>query len=608
MARRWLPVVPAGIAACLAVAGCATVPSGGAPLAVKGASTQVQAYVLPEPPPPPTSQWSPEDVLIGFLHASAIYEIDPAAARAYLAPGVHWHPSAVTVVRAPSNSEFSSPRTPNLEAVPVAPAVPEKTISFTGQQIATLSPSGQYQYTPGTPVFSFTLAYINGVWLIDRLPQVRLLTEADFEQVYRPLNLYYFSGMSLPNSSGPSLVPDPVYAPVEGTDTALNTTVATGLVEGLFTDQRSWLSGATTTSFPPKTVLKSLSISDGTATVDLETYQRLQSAQSTAVSDAMAEQIYATLTTASGYSPPVARSVVVNVDGRPAYTGGFARQELVPVVPYGGGPETIYFQTGQGGVAELAPGHAVPKKVLTPEQMGQADITALASSPTGGSRLAVAVRAGNGCTVLLGKPGSKSSAYQNYPLATTGGPCTSLSWDSSGYLWAATAHRIWLLQPGRHPQAIKPPDMPGTNSAGYSILALRMAPDAVRAALLVQSPSGPPKTNSILLAAVEHTGSSASFGPAVTASSGLTDATALAWYNPYYLSVLSVSAGIGTIYEVPLTGGALQSLGSTPPGAESLTTNGTNFAVGSPTDIWTSPASTVTWGHPITGMNPIYPG
>jgi hypothetical protein len=603
MARSWLPIVPACVAAGLAVAGCATVPSGGAPQAVKGASTQVQAYELPEAPPPPTSQWSPEDIVIGFLHASAIYEIDPAAAKAYLAPSVQWNPSGVTVVGAPTSDDFTPPQDASRVEMPGTPANADyKSISYDGQQIATLSPSGQYQYTPGKRVYTFVLTSVNGVWRIVRLPQLRLLTESDFEQVYRPLNLYFFATLSLPDSASPALVPDPVYAPVEGTDTALNTTVATGLVEGLFKDQRSWLSGATTTSFPPNTVLKKLTISNQAAIVDLTTPKPLQSAQ---VTD-MADQIYATLTTASGYSLPVARSVSVTVNGRPAYLSNV--NGLVPGVPYGGGPVPFYFQTADGGVDELPPGRTAPEEVLSPLQMGLADITALASEPGSGTQLAVAVRAGDGCAVFIGRPGTKSGAYRGYQLATTGGSCTSLSWDSSGYLWATTPHRIWLVQPGKHPQAINPPDMPGTTNADYSILALRMAPDAVRAALLVQTTSGARNTSSILLAAVSHSGSSASFGPAVTAGSGLTDAVSLAWYNPYYLSVLASGAGIATIYEVPLTGGAGQPFGSAPAGAASLTTNGSDFVVGNSNEIWTSPASTISWGHPVGGVNPIYPG
>src|SRR5215813_4339593 len=48
-----LGVALAAITAAAAAAGCATVPSGGAPQKVKGESSQVQAYVRPLPPPPP---------------------------------------------------------------------------------------------------------------------------------------------------------------------------------------------------------------------------------------------------------------------------------------------------------------------------------------------------------------------------------------------------------------------------------------------------------------------------------------------------------------------------------------------------------------------------
>src|SRR5215469_11405505 len=90
-----LPVFLALAAVAAAVAGCATAPSGGPPRAAPGGNSQAQAYVQPLPPPGPTSTWHPDQVVLGFLHASASYAFDPAAARQYLSPELRksWHPA-----------------------------------------------------------------------------------------------------------------------------------------------------------------------------------------------------------------------------------------------------------------------------------------------------------------------------------------------------------------------------------------------------------------------------------------------------------------------------------------------------------------------------------
>src|SRR6516225_9918752 len=93
--RRVARLVPRGLrfpltvaltAVAAALAGCATAPSGGPPRLAPGGNSQAQAYVQPLPPPGPTKTWLPAQVVLGFLHASASYAFDPAAARQYLSP------------------------------------------------------------------------------------------------------------------------------------------------------------------------------------------------------------------------------------------------------------------------------------------------------------------------------------------------------------------------------------------------------------------------------------------------------------------------------------------------------------------------------------------
>lgn len=585
-------------------AGCATVPSAGAPHVVKGESSQVQAYVLPEPPPAPTSgrQWTPQNVVLGFLNASASFAVDPAAARAYLVPSqrASWHPGAATIVQLPGSIT-------TLPYKPEGPVAPDESanytdVKFTGQRLATLSESGQYHYTPGSTTYTFTLELVKGVWLIEQLPNpgLLLLTQSDFEAVYQPRNLYYFAPQ--PSAAHLYLVPDPVFAPIQGNGSALNTTLATDLVNGLLNGHGgSWLSAATTTEFPAGTKLLSLNISGQVAVVNLggaaakaEPWQVIW----------MADQLIATLTAKSGYAAPVVNGLQLEIDGKTQYTGG-AQANLVPGVDSLLSAAPVYFTTSTG-VSRLGAGARNPVPLLDWAQAGiaGADVSAIAASPVNTPELAVAVADGGGCAVYVGRPGSTpATRFAKSVLSTSGGPCKSLSWDNDGRLWIASADSIWVMQrPGTQPVQVALPDMPGTSAAAYGISALRIAPDGVRAALLVHTAAG----NRLLLTAVSYASDYAAFGPAVTiGGSSLADPVAFSWYNPYYLAVLAS----GAVYQVPLTGGAGTNLGSAPPGAQTISTDGSQIVVGSKSGlVVTSPAASLNWTNLVKGANPSYPG
>src|SRR5215469_4912489 len=142
LVRRGLrfPVTVAITVIAAAVAGCATAPSGGPPRLAPGGNSQAQAYVQPLPPPGPTnsSAWTPQNVVLGFLHASASYAFDPAAARQYLEPELRrsWHPGpGVTVVgETPVVTRLSYNPKENLGSGQAASE--EVVVHFTGQQLA----------------------------------------------------------------------------------------------------------------------------------------------------------------------------------------------------------------------------------------------------------------------------------------------------------------------------------------------------------------------------------------------------------------------------------------------------------------------------------------
>jgi hypothetical protein len=413
-------------------------------------------------------------------------------------------------------------------------------------------------------------------------------------------------------------LPDPVYAPIQGitrTTAASNATLATSLVRGLLRGPGSWLSSnATWSAFPRGTTLigNQVQISGQTAYVNLG-----GKAHTAGVTDYnfMEEQLQATLADSS-YSPPVARTVHLEIGGKVPYLTRQSVDSLIPgvgIAPHA--PQApVFFQSGESRVSKLAPMTASaslasvkPVVAVRPAQIGDATVTAVAASASYRPRtLAIAAKAGRGCAVYTGISGG-TAPYRHYLLSGAGGACTSLSWDRNGNLWVTAGQRVWLIEPGGTPAQISlPAGLEAPTRAGHKslrVLALRLAPDGIRAAFLVHDATG----NRLLLAAVRVIRRVHSFGPAVSVGTGLSNARSISWYNAYNLVVLAGSA----VYEVPLTGGAgpQRQLGAAPDQAESITTNGTELVVGTMGGQVFGAANLVSgWAGVTKGWAPAYPG
>jgi hypothetical protein len=613
---RWrarLLVSLALLGAAIAVAGCATAPASGPPRQAPGGSSQVQAYVQELPAPGPTSRWSPTDVVQGFLHASASYAFDPAAAKQFLVPQLrtHWHPGQEPVAVVAGPSKFTQV---SYKGGPITGEAPlEETVQFAGQYLATLSQTGQYQYAPGGNVhYVFDLEETNNVWLIDKLPDSLLLTQSDFEDVYAPRNLFFFAP---PAASQPPnvLVADPVFAPLLSSNSALNTDLATRLVDGLLKGQGGWLSGTTMSAFPRGTrLLKKVTIIGKTAQVDLG--GAAAHAQPITLGE-MEGQLLATLSDGE-YSPPLASQLQLYINNRPWSV-------LEPIgtpapVPTG---LPVLLVTDAGGVDSVSQLPATPRpgvkpqSKLSPAQLGDgATVTAIATSPDAEHpdiAVGVSTGTGTGCTIQVYPSGQGGAKQGTYPLPSSTGQCTSLSYDANGNLWAVAGGDLWFLRPNKAAVPVTVSSLAAALQHGGQIMALRMAPDAVRAALLVHTSTG----NEVLLAAARLHAGKAALGPPVTVSTeGLKDLQAISWYDPYHLAVLAN----GQIYDVPLlTGGAGQQPGASPPAffegpqgtAVTLTTEGTELVVGTAQGlVWARSASALGWSQVADGADPIYPG
>jgi WD40 repeat protein len=135
---------------------------------------------------------------------------------------------------------------------------------------------------------------------------------------------------------------------------------------------------------------------------------------------------------------------------------------------------------------------------------------------------------------------TRKAAVRQWPSPS--GACTSLSWDQHGDLWITAGGSVWMLPAGKDSAYPVSP-------AGANVTAFRVAPDGVRAVMIVNG-------TQLQLVAIIHTGSpSASLGVPVAIGSGITDPEALTWYDTNNMIVLDGGSSGGQLDEVPLNGG-----------------------------------------------------
>ncbi|HEX6855330.1 MAG TPA: LpqB family beta-propeller domain-containing protein [Streptosporangiaceae bacterium] len=593
MADRWRPAAVVACLALAALAGCATLPTRGQALPVKEAPAGLgQGTDYPQLiPAAPGKGWRPEQIVSGFLAASASFSQDHAFARLYLAPkSAHtWNPGwAVTVVSGPIVPKLVLPA--NINKPPNNLRV--TSVKVSGVQLASISANGQYQQVVSGPArtIRFSLTKVNGQWRITDPPNRLLLSNSEFHRVYQPRNLYYF------DSTSKTLVPDPVFVPLQATTTDL----ATRLVAALGQQPLGWLQGATQTSFPDGTrQLSAVRIEGSAAVVNLG--GAIAGASSETLK-AVAAQLVWTLTSAS-YGPSAITSVRLEVNGEPQKIPGSpngiaARSRYSGMVPVPSADAGLYFVASDGTVQSLpASGSAEPEPVPGQAGAGAVPMTAIAVSPVTSGTPALAGIAANGRDVEIGAL-SKDARLDRW---RPGGKVTSLSWDRGGDLWAATAKGVWLLQPGgKAPTAV---DLPFDGK--QQVTMLRVAPDGVRVAMIVRGPDG----SQVMVGAIAHSGSAASITSPVQVGAKVAQPAAVSWYDADNLAVL-VQAGTAAaqIHKVPVNGGQPTELAPAA-NAISLTVGGGQIVVGnSKGGMATLVVSTDNWRPLPPGQDPAYPG
>ena len=588
------------------LAGCISVPTGGPVLSYtvtqgQGGQSQPNPQTIAQPP---RASWGPEQIVQGFLTASASFGTRQQIARQYLTAdgNRNWNPGWTAVVYRNG---------PDAVATPTGPKDTKATVSISGSVQATLSTFGGYAVpsassaggaAPAPPTFNFDLQKVGGKWRISHAPDLLLLTSYQFKYDYQLRNLYFFD----PN--GDHLVPDPVYVPLQATAADL----MDKLVYDLINPPGDWLapartsggaprSGATRTLFPPGTkTIGHVTLNGGTAAVNL-------GGAITRAADSTLQQVSAQLLwtlTGSGVSGPAVQSVELSLNGKP-WSPPHSDQNPVQQLrqsnkysPPNGANSTYYYLDATGNLQSSTGLQGKPQK--------QGHIG------TGYSQLAVSpdqkyVAAISNGTLFVGRVG--------HPLAKRAGAgYTSISWDSNDNLWATMDSMIVMLNgtagpatPQGKPVPVNVVDSDGSTPDSEPFSALRVAPDGVRVAIIVGA------TDLHFGAIVQQAGERPTqlnvkivLSPFSVSSPGATF-TAVTWFGPN--NVITLRDPGPELTEYPVDGGDSTSIPAQPRTSWITASYGNPLLAGLPRGaMWADASLTGSWIPAGTAISPVYPG
>jgi hypothetical protein len=478
----------AALAAALVVAGCVSVPTAGPVLSYpvaqqtsgqNGQNVQVVAAG-------PASTWGPNEIVTGFLTAAAAIGDQQQVAKEYLTPQAakSWNPSwsANVYSKGPfvQNPVYQNQATGSQKhgksAAKGGKKSPEQaTVSVDGKISAILSGHGTYAAAsssgsssagPGLPTFQLEKGS-NGQWRISSAPSALLLTQDQFTDDYELRNLYFF------DPSNSYLVPDPVYVPLQ----ASTTNLMNRLVNELITPPGDWLAGgATQSALPTGTKIIGVTLSGGTAAVNLGGSIATAPNEKTLLAQVSA-QLLSTLV-GSGQGGSQVQSVELLVNGKPWSPKSSPNNPVQNLIqasyqPATGASSLFYYVDSTG---YLFSREGINGKQVLIGKIGSG-YSQIAVSPDG--KYLAALRGGS---LYMGPVNGQL-------VKRAGSGYASISWDPTDNLWTTNGGQILIFRAVVNPGSAQPKPITAEVPApdGGLLTAVRIAPDGVRVALIIDS-------------------------------------------------------------------------------------------------------------------------
>lgn len=458
--RRRIPRTATCLAlalAALALPGCTFVPTSGPVVegrtVVTGGSGSV-VRVIARPPAPGAT---PEEVVRGFLAASASSEDDFAVARSYLtAPAAErWRPtSGIRVYDTPVLTSASP------------------LVRLAATLVATVDPAGHLTIAPTDAAIeaSFGMMQTAGQWRIAEPPTGLLLTRGDLARGYRTLPTWYLG------------VGDDVLVPTGVTIPITTAGGATVLTRSLLEGPPQWLAPAVRTAFPDGTRLSidAVPIVESTAQVDLD---RGVLGIDSASRRLLAAQLVMTLTGLPGVT-----AVRVSVAGQPLLVPGavepFTAADFADLLP-GTGTVTTLVASLAGQIVSTVGDPAIPPVPVTPARLAQR--LPLTSPAVDFTRGQWAAKVAGRPAVALGSTGSASgvadSSGTELVIAVPGGEVRGPVLGPDGRFWLTGGGSVYTVDERGLAEVVLAP-------AATEVLAVAPSPDGARVALIVRGPGG----------------------------------------------------------------------------------------------------------------------
>lgn len=380
-ARRASIAVITTLLAVVGLAACSGVPGSSAAFDV----TQIADQVTPAGPDAPTPGQQPDQIVRGFIEASARPDLDStsgssfAAARAYLSPEAQtaWLPSTLPVVVL-----VDGYRTVTDPAIPGA-------VTVSGVSRGVLDVEKSFHTDAAKPYsWDMFLVQVDGEWRIDNPPPELLLTNSEFSTAFRQRVLYFL------DRSGTVVVPDVRHVVVGQTPANR----ANRLLALLIAGPSKALTGAVDSQFTAKSQLRSNPSVDpeGVLQVDLTGVD----VSTPAARRALAAQIVWTLS-------PTSPRIAITVDGepldpaQPEYTintvSSFDPDRVAGTGQVASDP---FYVNTNGAIVGLLDGQPIPGVLGDSTK----PVTSAAKSAAIGTIAAIAADPGGGQQLLMSRP------------------------------------------------------------------------------------------------------------------------------------------------------------------------------------------------------------